>query len=122
MAKLTITELPTEGDAPSRFQVRNRETDIAAESTEIPDPHLWPVPGAGDEPLMSQLRWYLETFLDYPFDPYTRRAEVARLQIRAENCRIDHKLPQCPNLIAGRKTRKNRIIVRAGWENSREAI
>ena len=43
----------------------------------VPSPVGFPVEGAGDSDLMAELRWYLETFLQYPFDPWTQRADRA---------------------------------------------
>jgi tetratricopeptide (TPR) repeat protein len=72
MSKLSISQV--QGSKPVQFVARNRETDQSAPAVVVPSPYTWPVPGAGEEPLMAQLRWYLETFLSYPFAPYTERA------------------------------------------------
>ena len=48
-----------------------RSTDTVA----IPSPVGFPVEGRPHSDLMRELRWYLETFLDYPFPPETEHAE-----------------------------------------------
>jgi tetratricopeptide (TPR) repeat protein len=75
MSKLGISQVP--GVQPAQFIARNRDTEQSAPPAVVPSPYDWPVPGAGTEPLMTQLRWYFETFLGYPFEPYiTRAAEI----------------------------------------------
>lgn len=72
MGRLSISQVP--GTKPAQFIARNRDTDQSAPPAAVPSPYSWLVPGAGDDKLMAQLRWYLETFLSYPFEPYTIRA------------------------------------------------
>jgi hypothetical protein len=72
MGRLSISQVP--GSNPPQFIARNRDTEQSASAALVPSPYGWPVPGTGDDKLMVQLRWYLETFLSYPFEPYTIRA------------------------------------------------
>ena len=72
MARLSIVQAG--GSGSGRFIARNRDTEQSAPEAAVPSPYEWPVAAAGDEKLMAQLRWYLETFLSYPFEPYTDRA------------------------------------------------
>jgi hypothetical protein len=62
--------------------VVTRAADLTdAEPVEVPSPVGFPVEGQGQRDLMLELRWYLEVFLDYPFEPSTTRAtrvEAAR--------------------------------------------
>lgn len=62
----------------SIFSLRNVGRDKTLESVEVPSPYSFRVEGAGDGSLMLQLRWYLETFLEYPFPPRTHQAEAVQ--------------------------------------------
>lgn len=59
-----------------------RAADLTdAHPVDVPSPIGFPVEGQGQRDLMVELRWYLEVFLDYPFEPSTTRAvrvEAAR--------------------------------------------
>jgi tetratricopeptide (TPR) repeat protein len=48
----------------------------------VPDPVGFPVEGWPDKGLLPGLRWYLEQFLDYPFDPETTHAELVLKALR----------------------------------------
>jgi hypothetical protein len=62
MARLAFSQVP--GATPTRFVVRNRDTEQFASPAEVPSPDEWPVPGACDERLMAQLGWRHATRLD----------------------------------------------------------
>ena len=81
MGRLSISQVP--GSKPAQFVARNRDTDQSAPPATVLSPYSWPVPGAGDDKLMAQLRWYLETFLSYPFEPYTIRAAYVEDALKA---------------------------------------
>ena len=81
MARLCIFQVPNSN--PPQFSVRNLDKKETAPATSVPSPYEWPVPGAGDEKFMVQLRWYLETFLSYPHEPYTERAARIEVALKA---------------------------------------
>ena len=81
MARIGISQVP--GSNPPQFLARNRDTEQSAPPAMVPSPYEWPVLHAGDDKLMAQLRWYLETFLSYPFEPYTVRAEHIEAALKA---------------------------------------
>ena len=70
---LVIRHLP--GTDPSAFQIVRSSDGKASQPVSPPPPFGFPVEGRPDSDLMSELQWYLETFLDYPFPPETDRAE-----------------------------------------------
>jgi tetratricopeptide (TPR) repeat protein len=59
---------------PSETFVVRRAGQPVSTSVLVPSPYTWSVPGRSDGSLMTELRWYLEHFLDYPFPPETERA------------------------------------------------
>jgi hypothetical protein len=48
----------------------------------VPNPVGFPVEGRPNTLLLPGLRWYLEEFLDYPFDPETKHAELVQAALR----------------------------------------
>jgi hypothetical protein len=58
-----------EGAAPAAFAIKRLPDGKAAAAVEIASPYEFPVEGQPNSNLMGELRWYLERFLDYPFDP-----------------------------------------------------
>src|SRR4051812_22050126 len=48
----------------------------------VPDPVGFPVDGWPDKALLPGLRWYLEEFLNYPFDPETTHADLVLKALR----------------------------------------
>ena len=70
---LLIRHLP--GSHPAAFQVTRLSDGKTAEPASPPSPLGFPVEGRPSSDLMRELRWYLETFLDYPFPPETGHAE-----------------------------------------------
>ncbi len=73
MNSLIICHL--EGSDPPQFQVRRLSDGKDAEKCTVRPPLSYPVEGRPDSDLMTELRWYLESFLDYPFSPETEHAE-----------------------------------------------
>ena len=64
-----------EGSSPPTFILsRLRKLKSAAPVT-ISSPYEFPVEGQPNSNLMRELRWYLDKFLDYRFDPETTHAE-----------------------------------------------
>ncbi|WP_263819465.1 tetratricopeptide repeat protein [Salinibacter sp.] len=70
--KLTIQHVPE--SEPPQFRLRREQDGKTTDPVEIPSPYHREV-GEGDRSLMDELRWYLENFLEYPFDPWTDRAD-----------------------------------------------
>ena len=60
---------------PPQFTVERLGDGKASPPVAVPPPDSVPVEGRPDETLTGELRWYLETFLDYPFPPETDHAE-----------------------------------------------
>ncbi|MDB6175039.1 MAG: hypothetical protein JWL59_4350 [Chthoniobacteraceae bacterium] len=81
MARLGISQVS--GSSPAQFVVQNYEKQRLAQPAAVPSPYEWPVPNAGDEKLMTQLRWYLEQFLNYPFEPNIARAKFIEEALKA---------------------------------------
>ena len=69
------------GLGPDRFFIQ-RADGKTSDPVEIHSPATWPVEGQ-PEGLARELNWYLETFLDYPFSPWTERAERVQAAVRA---------------------------------------
>ncbi len=63
---------------PPKFSVIRGEDSKAADPVEVVSPYDTRVQDLPDSNLMAGLAWYLETFLDYPYDPWTVRAENIR--------------------------------------------
>ncbi|MCG8576151.1 MAG: CHAT domain-containing protein, partial [Flavobacteriales bacterium] len=59
--------------AENRFRVLKESRQ--ADEVEVPTPYGHPVKNRPNDHLMSQLKWYLEDFLQYPFSPATDRAQ-----------------------------------------------
>ena len=68
---LTISHLPDSN--PPSFQVR--DSSKASKPATVPSPYTFEVEGRPNSNLMQELKWYLETFLDYPFPPETDHAD-----------------------------------------------
>ena len=78
MPALIICHLTSEGRE-HRFQVQRLSDGKSADPVSLADPSTTPVPNRPQSGLSTELRWYLERFLEYPFPPETDRAE--RVQI-----------------------------------------
>ncbi|HEX8201566.1 MAG TPA: CHAT domain-containing protein, partial [Isosphaeraceae bacterium] len=76
-ATLLIRHLPD-----GRFQVVRLHDGKATEPASVVSPVGFAVEGRPDSDLMRELRWYLETFLDYPFPPETDHAERVQAALR----------------------------------------
>jgi tetratricopeptide (TPR) repeat protein len=63
-----------EASSPPSFKLTRLPDGKSLSSVSIQSPYEAPVPGH-PKPLMHELRWYLEDFLDYPFPPETTHAE-----------------------------------------------
>ena len=69
---LIIRQLEVEG--PPTFQIVREQDGRSGAPVTIPSPHGQQVEGRPDSNLIQELRWYLESFLEYPFRPSTERA------------------------------------------------
>ena len=78
-----------DGSDPPAFEVhRVEDGDVKrSRAVAVPPPVGYPVEGASATDLMGELRWYLEQFLDYPFPPWTDRADDRQLVIFSEGQR-----------------------------------
>jgi len=64
------------GTNPDKFEVvRAKDNKVSLPAVEIPSPSEFPVEGRPDSNLSRELLWYIESFLDYPFDPDTDVAD-----------------------------------------------
>jgi tetratricopeptide (TPR) repeat protein len=73
MTSLIITHISANGALP-RFEVVRRRDNKRAPAVEVASPYCFPVKDRPNDNLMSQLAWYLERFLEYPFSPRTEQA------------------------------------------------
>jgi tetratricopeptide (TPR) repeat protein len=71
----TLTIRHTPGSAPASFQVTRLSDGKTSPPATVQAPIGFPVEGRPNSDLMSELQWYLETFLEYPFPPETDRAD-----------------------------------------------
>jgi hypothetical protein len=74
MPTLTILHLGSD-NAQQRFRVIRQEDSKQSGETTITAPNEIQVEGRPNSNLSLDLRWYLEKFLDYPFEPNTEVAE-----------------------------------------------
>jgi hypothetical protein len=72
-----------EGSSPPAFTLTRPEDGKSLTPVAIGSPYEFPVEGRPNSPLMRELRWYLEQFLDYPFHPETDHAEHVLDALRA---------------------------------------
>ncbi|MEM7147824.1 MAG: tetratricopeptide repeat protein [Verrucomicrobiota bacterium] len=80
MSHLVISHVVGRGDAPE-FVVSNKATGDVLPPVSLPSPYEHVVPNAGGAVLMQELRWQLESFLQYPFSPATDRATRAAVAL-----------------------------------------
>src|SRR5579871_3992028 len=73
VAQVTLAIHHVEDSAPPSFRLTRLPDGKSTKPVTIPSPYDFPVQGTTDH-LMAELRWYLEEFLNYPFDPFTIRA------------------------------------------------
>ncbi len=69
MAAATLAIAHVEGSSPPAFTLTRLTDGRSAAPVTISSPYAYPVESQPNSNLMEQLRWYLEHFLDYPFDP-----------------------------------------------------
>ena len=72
-----------EGSSPAAFKLTRLEDGKSLSPVAIGSPYEFPVEGRPNSPLMRELRWYLEQFLDYPFHPETDHADHVLDALRA---------------------------------------
>ena len=60
-----------ESDPPSFNVIRGSDNKKLGGPYDVPSPIGYPVEGRPNSELMQELRWYLEEFLDYPYEPNT---------------------------------------------------
>jgi tetratricopeptide (TPR) repeat protein len=72
-----------ESSSPPTFRLTRLEDRKSLPPAPIVSPYEFPVEGHPKSPLMRELRWYLEQFLDYPFHPETDHAEHVVDALRA---------------------------------------
>jgi tetratricopeptide (TPR) repeat protein len=78
---LVVRHLPDTD--PPQFQVQRLPDGKTTPPAPVPSPLGFPVPGRPDSHLLRELQWYLEAFLDYPFDPETDHAQRVQQALRA---------------------------------------
>ncbi len=64
----------TNGSNPPSFQLKRLHDAKSLAPVTLPSPYQAEVPGH-PKSLMAELRWYLEQYLDYPFEPETTHAK-----------------------------------------------
>src|SRR5580658_533935 len=74
-ATVTLAITHVENSSPPAFAVTRLTDGKSAAPVTISSPYEFPVEGQPNSDLMRELRWYLEHFLDYPFDPEIGHAE-----------------------------------------------
>lgn len=67
---------------PPQFEVEDPDSGRRTPKAAVPSPAGFPVEGRPASDLLAELRWYLETFLDYPFPPETDHAERVLAALR----------------------------------------
>jgi len=70
------------GSEPAAFEVLRGIDGKGTKPIVVPSPIGFGVKGQGDSDLVRELRWYLEEFLDYPFEPRLTRAERVKEALR----------------------------------------
>src|SRR6478609_1138996 len=70
---LVIRHLPDSN--PASFQVSRLVDQKTSQPVTVKPPLGFPVEGRPTSDLMTELQWYLEKFLDYPFPPETDHAD-----------------------------------------------
>ncbi len=82
MPTLTIRHVNAGETGAAKFQASG-EQGQAGDTAEIKPPVGFPVDGRPNSDLHSELKWYLEEFLNYPFSPETEHAERVRASLKA---------------------------------------
>jgi tetratricopeptide (TPR) repeat protein len=83
-APLTVLQIRhLAGSDPPRFQVQRLSDGKTSPATDgVPNPVGFPVEGWPEKLLLPGLRWYLERFLEYPFEPETQHAELVERALK----------------------------------------
>jgi hypothetical protein len=68
---------------PAEFQVIRQRDGKSTEPRSVASPFGFPVEGRPESDLIRELNWYLETFLEYPFEPEIGHAERVLDSLRA---------------------------------------
>ncbi|MEZ6129191.1 MAG: tetratricopeptide repeat protein [Planctomycetaceae bacterium] len=76
MSRLVVRHV--DDSYPPSFRIVRLSDGKDVGPVEVPSPVGFPVEGMPNSDLMKELRWYLEVYLDYPFPPFTNRAERIR--------------------------------------------
>jgi tetratricopeptide (TPR) repeat protein len=81
MSRLMITHVAA--SEPAQFEIVRLRDGKRTQPIGVPSPYGFPVAGRANDHLMSQLAWYLERFLDYPFPPRTEQAAAVEDALEA---------------------------------------
>jgi tetratricopeptide (TPR) repeat protein len=84
-----------EGSSPAAFKLTRVSDGKSLSPVAIGSPYEFPVEGRPNSPLMRELRWYLEEFLDYPFHPETDHAGHVLDALRAWGTQVFNALFDC---------------------------
>src|ERR1700675_3473397 len=60
---------------PAQFQVLRQSDGKSTDPRTVTSPFGFPVEGRPESDLIRELNWYLETFLEYPFEPEISHAK-----------------------------------------------
>src|SRR5947207_3064413 len=71
------------GSDPSAFEVLRLADGRRGEAAVVAPPVGFPVEGRPSSDLATELQWYLERFLDYPFSPETEHADRVQAALRS---------------------------------------
>ncbi|QJX00929.1 CHAT domain-containing protein [Frigoriglobus tundricola] len=83
MSQSTLIIRHVPNTEPPQFTVERSQDGKASLPVAVAGPNSLPVEGRSNTKLTEEIRWYLETFLDYPFPPDTDRADQARQAFEA---------------------------------------
>jgi hypothetical protein len=67
----------------AQFQVVRQSDGKSTDPMSVASPFGFPVEGRPNSDLIRELNWYLETFLEYPFEPEIGHAERVLESLRA---------------------------------------
>ena len=74
-SEATLVVKHIRGTDPASFELIGLRDGGISKSLPLPSPFRFPVEGRPKGQLMSELQWYLEDFLEYPFPPETDRSK-----------------------------------------------
>jgi tetratricopeptide (TPR) repeat protein len=75
LKETTLTIRHLAGSDPVSFQITRQPDGKTSQAVTVQPPVGFPVEGRPTSDLLTELQWYLEKFLDYPFPPETDRAD-----------------------------------------------